>query len=287
LTQKAKKFFQIIIRFSVSGLALVYVFRKTDMSSLQELLKRIDLFLLALAFLFFIISKVLSAFRLNLFFHAVEITIPSKMNLRLYWLGMFYNLFLPGGIGGDGYKVYYLHKNMNAPVKMSILALLFDRVTGLVALGVLCILFGIIVQQNIIPDHYLMLTAGIGILLFYFIVYRWFRKFYRFLHLTNIQSLGVQIAQVISAWLILMALGYDQYPVSYLLVFLISSVVAVIPFTIGGVGAREITFLYAADMLKLDLPVSIALSLLFFFITALVSFTGIWYVIRPELVNRK
>jgi uncharacterized membrane protein YbhN (UPF0104 family) len=70
----------------------------------------------------------------------------------------------------------------------------------------------------------------------------------------------------------------------YLFVFLLSSVVAVIPFTIGGIGAREIAFLYAAGYLNLDTSLSIALSLLFFFITVLVSLTGIVYVYRPESV---
>jgi uncharacterized membrane protein YbhN (UPF0104 family) len=263
------------------------VFRKIDLSSLQELLARINPFLLSIAFLFFIASKVLSAYRLNLFFRAVAIDIPSKTNLRLYWLGMFYNLFLPGGIGGDGYKVYYLNRNMNASVKLSIKAILFDRLTGLIALGVLCLLFGTFVQPQIIPGYYLILAVGVGIALFYFVVHRWFSEFYRILHLTNIQSLGVQTAQVITAWLILIALGHDQFPMAYLLVFLVSSVVAVIPFTIGGVGAREVTFLYAAEILNLDLPVSIALSLLFFFITAVVSLTGIWYALRPKLIDRK
>jgi len=30
---------------------------------------------------------------------------------------MFYNLFLPGGIGGDGYKIYLLNKLSNKSIK--------------------------------------------------------------------------------------------------------------------------------------------------------------------------
>jgi len=287
LKQRIKRYSQIILRLSFSSLALYYVLHKTDLSALYKLLKGSNLFFLAAACGFFIISKVVSAYRLNLFFNAKEIYIPENVNLRLYWLGMFYNLFLPGGIGGDGYKVYYLHKNMGIPVKNSILALLFDRFTGLFALGVLCMLFAIFVEQNIIRNFYFILAIVIVSGLFYFIVYRWFREFYGFLHRTNLQSLLVQIAQVFSAWLILKALGNELHTVSYLFIFLISSVVAVIPFTIGGVGAREVTFLYAADILQLDLPTSITLSLLFFFITALVSLAGVWYVLRPGLIKGK
>ncbi len=32
-------------------------------------------------------------------------TSTAKWNAMLYWQGMAYNLFLPGGIGGDAYKM--------------------------------------------------------------------------------------------------------------------------------------------------------------------------------------
>ncbi len=57
----------------------------------------------------------------------------TSYNLRLYYTGMFYNLFLPGGVGGDVYKVMVLKKR-----ELSILsatkATLLDRVTGLLVL---------------------------------------------------------------------------------------------------------------------------------------------------------
>jgi hypothetical protein len=285
LKPKARKFLQILLRLLVSSLALYVVLRKTDLHSLYQLLLQCNPFYLLAACAFFIFSKILSAIRLNLFFRATGINLLQSTNLRLYWLGMFYNLFLPGGIGGDGYKVYYLNRKMQAPVKKSLLALVFDRVTGLLAIFLLCLLFAMIIPQTIIRDIYFLLTMMLGSMVFYFIVYRWFKPFFGSLHRTNLQSLGVQLAQVIAAWLILRALHHEQLTTSYLFVFLISSVVAVIPFTIGGVGAREITFLYAADILQLDLAAAVSLSLLFFLITALVSLAGGWYVIRPGLIG--
>lgn len=287
MNEKIKRYLLLVFRLAVSGLALYYVLHKTDLSSLLELIGKSNPLYLAVACMFFIFSKIMSAYRLNEFFHAVEISIPAKINLRLYWLGMFYNLFLPGGIGGDGYKVYYLHKKINAPVKKSILALIFDRITGLLALFVLCMLLGPFIKQKIINDFVFVLLIVSSIAVFYLIVYVWFRVFYGIMNKTNLQSLMVQMAQLIAAWLILKALGNDQDMVTYLFVFLISSVVAVIPFTVGGVGAREITFLYAADILNLDLTASIGLSLLFFFITLFVSFFGMGFVMRPEWIAKE
>lgn len=241
--------------------------------------------LIAGACLFFAFSKVLSANRLNSFFNSSGIILPQLINLKLYWLGMFYNLFLPGGIGGDGYKVYYLKKNLKIPVKKSILVLAIDRVTGLFALGIMCVAMSLFVLKGKWSPiiHITLITAATS--LFYFTVYRYFNKFYAMLHVTNLQSFGVQLLQMISSAFILIAMGKDQQILSYLFIFLISSVVAAIPFTIGGAGARELTFLYASRFLSLDPAVSVSFSLLFFIISALVSLTGSVYAIWPEKIS--
>ncbi len=53
---------------------------------------------------------------------------------------MFYNLFLPGGIGGDGYKIYLLQKNYQTGTKKIFGAVLADRISGMVALVVLALI---------------------------------------------------------------------------------------------------------------------------------------------------
>jgi uncharacterized membrane protein YbhN (UPF0104 family) len=281
LKSKILRYLRSLARFAISVLALAFVLNKTDLQAILSLLKDSNLFYLSAACFFFILSKVLSSYRLNHFFRDVKIYLSEKNNLQLYFLGMFYNLFLPGGIGGDGYKMYFLNKHLGASLKKSLLALVFDRVTGLLALGILSLIILLALPQRIIPEIYIIIAIVASPVIFYLIVYQFFKEFYKSLHITNIQSLFVQICQVISAWLILKTLGNDQQTISYLFVFLLSSVIAVIPFTIGGVGAREVVFLYASDILHLDLSTSIALSLLFFLITAIVSLFGMWYVIRP------
>ncbi|RYY21444.1 MAG: UPF0104 family protein, partial [Cytophagaceae bacterium] len=77
-------------------------------------------------------------------------------------------------------------------------------------------------------------------------------------------------------WALLAALGAaDAGPVlPYLLVFLASSVAAVLPLTVGGLGARELTFLYGAKLFGLDPAVAVSVSVLFYVITAAVSLGG-------------
>ena len=285
MKQKVRKYLQIILRLLFSGLAMYFVFTKIDYASVREVLDRSNLLLLITGVLFFFLSKVISAYRLNLFFRAEEIYIDQLTNMRLYLLGMFYNLFLPGGIGGDGYKVYYLRKTTNVPVKNCIRAMIFDRATGLFALVLLTLIFAFFSSPQYIKPWQILLLMAASTALLYLAVYKWFKKYCSILNVTNLQSLGVQLSQVITALFILKAIGQDQQILLYISVFLISSVVAVIPFTIGGAGARELTFLFASEIFHLNVEASIALSLLFFIITVVVSLGGILYLIRPGLIR--
>ncbi|MEP0712640.1 MAG: lysylphosphatidylglycerol synthase domain-containing protein, partial [Algoriphagus sp.] len=62
----------------------------------------------------------------------------------------------------------------------------------------------------------------------------------------------------------------------------LSSIVAVLPLTIGGVGARELVFVYAHTYAGIDEATAVAFSLIFFLITAMVSLTGSMIAINFE-----
>ena len=114
-----------------------------------------------------------------------------------------------------------------------------------------------------------------------------FRRFFTYLlpvfWITNMQSLGVQLLQLFSALLILYSLKAGTDLEAYLFVFLVSSMVAVLPLTIGGIGSREFTFMLGAQWLGLDPNLSIALSLLFYLLTVLVSLGGLIYSLGPGI----
>jgi len=120
------------------------VLNEIDVDELKRSLLGANIGWLLLALIAFNASKVLSAFRLNYFFRALGLKLSEKFNLKLYYLGMLYNQFLPGGIGGDGYKVYLLNKTYKLPVKGLIAATLLDRISGVVALGFLALGLGLL-----------------------------------------------------------------------------------------------------------------------------------------------
>jgi len=89
----------------------------------------------------------------------------------------------------------------------------------------------------------------------------------------------IQLLQVISAFCILLAFGTGENYLTYLFLFLVSSIVSSIPITVGGIGSREITFLYGAQFLAMNPNEAVGLSFMFYLITVLVSLGGLPYVI--------
>ncbi len=264
----------------LTGLALYLVFRKIDTAQLLQITKTIQWFWLIPAVLLFVGSKVFTALRLNLYFRNIGLQISEKMNFRLYLVGMFYNLFLPGGIGGDGYKIYLLNKQFKTSVKSLIQSALLDRLGGLVA--IVFLLFGLFLLVDVKLDFLEgplwngLMIAGIVLTIpaFWLIQKFFFKDFLPSFWPANAWSMAGQLAQLICAWFILQSLGVTENILAYQLVFLLSSIVAVLPLTIGGVGARELVFVYAHTYAGIDEAAAVAFSLIFFLISAAVSLVG-------------
>ena len=250
------------------------------------MLKRAHIGYLILALLFFVFSKIVAAFRLNLYFYQIGLPLATRSNLQLYLLGMFYNLFLPGGIGGDAYKGYLLNRTFGTSGKKLASVLLLDRISGLFLLflysGVLLLWMS---EPWLVPWRpwvFIVLLMGLAVY--------WYAHQKGFPYLSGVfwNSIGyssiVQLAQLSSVFFILLALGVTEDRIPYLFVFLLSSIVAVLPITIGGIGSREVVFYDGAQWLGLQQETSIGVSMAFFLITALVSLCGIYYHFRKPVL---
>ncbi len=278
---KIKRFIKTLIKFALTAGALYYVFTQIDFSNVIGLIGQSDIWFLIPALFLFAASKAVSAIRLNIFFKRSGLVISNSLNVRLYLLGMFYNLFLPGGIGGDGYKIYLLQKHYRTGTGKLFGAVLTDRLSGMLALAVIALFLFSVIRMPFSWNWTGFLLIPAAILGFYLFCLLFYRHFIAVLLRTSLLSMGVQLLQLACVYMILMALGAGRHIPEYLLVFLVSSIIAVLPISIGGMGVRELTFLYGAQILGIDQNLAVSISLLFYIITALVSFFGLWFVIKP------
>src|SRR5258705_13338656 len=101
---KAGKLLKLLLKIAVTAICLWYVSGKIDFQKAGTALRNANWFYVFPALMAFVFSKLLSAIRLNIYFRNINVQITEWQNVKLYWLGMFYNLFLPGSISGDAYK---------------------------------------------------------------------------------------------------------------------------------------------------------------------------------------
>ena len=262
---------------------LWYVSNKINWGSSLRIISSSHFFWLIAATIFFVASKLVSAFRLNIYFTNIQVYLGTGKNIFLYWLGMFYNLFLPGGIGGDAYKVILLNRRYNHPVKLLGAAVLLDRISGVAGLGILAVTYFYLIHQGNHFSLLLLLAIVPGTLLYFYLVKIIFPSFLKGFWPTLWLGVAVQVLQVICIWCIMNALHISEHHTEYILIFLLSSIVAILPFTIGGLGAREIVFLWGSTQFGLNKEESVGISILFYLITVAISLIGVIWEYKDPL----
>ncbi len=286
MTEKQRKNLTTFIKAAVSALLIYFILTKIDFKEVITVLKSANPFWLFLALFLFALSKFFNSLRLNLYFHIIKVPLTTLSNLKLYSLGMFYNLFLPGGIGGDAYKGYVIQKKFQAGTKKVVGVLLLDRLSGLLLILIFALILAIAVELPFLEglNWLLYLAIPLGILAFWLVNKIVFPYALPVFWGSFAYSALLQAIQLGATLCIIKALGITGNILAYLFIFMISSVVSVIPLTIGGIGSREVTFLYGAKWLNLDASTAISISFVFFLITAAVSLIGIvFHFKKPEL----
>src|SRR5437867_9128535 len=88
----------------------------------------------AMGILAYLVVEIAACFRWHVLLMVQKIHLSLPRLTGLFFIGMFYNQFLPGGTGGDIIKSYYLLKETPDKKAGALLAVVFDRFIGLVAL---------------------------------------------------------------------------------------------------------------------------------------------------------
>ena len=294
-----KKHIKLAIKIIVSGLAIYYVLSKLDFQLITTAIKSAKIWLMSVSLFFYALSLLFAAERLNFLFRKIDLNLSFFKNVKLYWLGIFYNLFLPGGVGGDGYKIYFIDKYLNVKIKKSFGAILSDRISGLIVIIIFLVFFSYSILDKLIFQNSIWSLVPISIKLLFqnsiwiliplsvfgfwgvlrFINSSFISAFFPLL----VRAFIVQFLQMITAIVILMALNINVLADfnDYLFLFFLSAVMGSIPITLGGLGVRELTFLIGAQQLGINQNIAVSLSLLFYATSVITALPGIFYSIKP------
>jgi glycosyltransferase 2 family protein len=278
---------KLIFKLCLTTLLIWLVFQKINYEQVKSVFRRSNPLFIFFALVLLLLSQVVSSWRLMGFLHAGGIPISFRSNLRLYFLGLFYNNFLPGGIGGDGYKIYFLRNTYKKPVKSIFLSIILDRISGLCAICIIGSLFLWLLQVWFISNYSLLLIIVLVAVLYYMLI-RYFLPGYAEYFLTgHLKAIIAQSLQVLSIVMILLSQHFSGSFTPYLFSFLLSSIAAAVPVSIGGAGIREYVMLNIATVLPIDATLAVFMTLTFYILSLLVSAPGLWYVWKKSHAEDK
>lgn len=287
-----KHYLKLVAKAALTGLALYLVYLGLDIQALGRAMASVQWVWLIPAFLVFVLSKLFNALRLQAFFACTGMHLDTTYHIKLYLVGMFYNLFLPGGIGGDGYKVLILRKVEGTRTRDLITASLLDRVSGLVtilflATGTAFFSEIYVALSDLQWIFWLGVTATFPSYALAMVLI--FPKYRPVILSSILYSLVVQILIFVAVVFILIALNVDQYFIEYYTLFMIAVIAASLPVTIGGLGLREAALVYLPTVIAIPVmkDTAVALSLLFMLITVLTSLGGVLINARTPVLKKR
>ena len=262
-----------ILRIVLTLLLVAWVLSRISLGEAWNLLLQADVLPLLGALMLFLISVIAGAWQWGRFLAAQGIELGFRPVLELYWVGLFFNNFLPGNLGGDLVKVWDLRKQ-ECDTLASATATLADRLTGLSALAFLALIAAIPLLDH--PELEGIATAvllGAGFLILGAILFlldpvaTLIRRLAQALRLFSGEgirgrllerlrllrtrkrlllglfgfSLGVQILRVGVHWLVCLALVGAATPAfnEFFLAVPPLAFALTLPVTVGGLGLRE------------------------------------------------
>lgn len=275
---------KIMLIIVVTGGLLYWVFSKVPFVKFKDRLVHANKAWVAAAVLCYFGSMLFSAWRLLSFFKSIGLKLDYRFNLRLYFLGLCYNVLLPGGIGGDGYKIYLLHKNYKLPTKKVFWAILFDRLSGFWAIGMITVILIILIPHisDLVGLRVPVSLLVVGSIVYYFVARKFFREYTHNFFAAHLKAIGVQSMQLLCIVCLLLAQDFTGKFAPYLLSFLISALASIIPFSLGGGGVRDAIFVNLAKPFHLTADMAVYLSFTFYLISIVVALLGVYYVFRTD-----
>jgi uncharacterized protein (TIRG00374 family) len=127
---------KLALRAFVSALVLTVLFTQISLSEVLSCVRGVSPTFILFAWCYYSLCQWISAYRWQLLLRAKDVHVSLGQLFAYYMIGMFVNNFLPGSIGGDVVKSYYLYRRTQK-LEISVVSVFLERFTGLVGLCVL------------------------------------------------------------------------------------------------------------------------------------------------------
>lgn len=289
------KHLSLSLKIVVSSLLIGYVIMSNDLVKVYGSLSTVDISFLLLASFLLIINYFFSSLRW--YYLNLDKKVSFFYLLKLYFIGTFFNNFLPTSIGGDSYKIYKLGQKIGSTTH-AFTATFLERFIGMLTLIALSI-YGLFMFSSI-DILFLLITFGVVIFSFLiFLIYypkynfkpkvlskifsvldkihnsfqRYF-KFPKIIFLSFIISFIVQFSAIFSQFFVFRSLGVllplDFSFFSFPLIFISGYAIP----SLNGLGSQEVLYQTFFTQIGINSAVIIASSFLYHIVRLGVSLIG-------------
>lgn len=273
----------LLIKAAVSAALIITLFRNADLRDTLSAVLRLGPGAWVSAVFLYMLGQVISAYRWKLLSGAAGFCAPLRDHVSYYFIGMFFNLFLPTSVGGDAVKCWYLSRTdptgRTAPAIYTVLA---ERVTGFLVMfwmGTGALFFA---PPGALPGTVFALAAAcsaMSVLVMPFIpalLKRILKKRTWAWSRTLLEDIAVywRVPAVLFkalAWSLVFhsllvaihiiigrAMGLPVPAAYYVVVYSAASLAGFIPISLSGIGPREGTYLYLFTLIGIGQPDALA-----------------------------
>lgn len=127
---------RLLIKIVISAGLLAFLFGKISIEGLLNLLASLDIGTIVGAMLVFFFSNLGGAFQWHRLLVSSGVRITFPQSFRFYFVGLFFNNFLPANVGGDAVKIYDVTRHGSGVYQVFAVTLL-DRLIGIFSLCLL------------------------------------------------------------------------------------------------------------------------------------------------------
>ncbi len=287
-----------LIKLTVSAGLLVLLFTLFDVGEAWDALRQMRPVYMVAAFCLFQATLLLRSVRWKLLLKALSIDVPLGRLLHLYYVGTFFNTFLPSGFGGDAVKMVELAR-YSRKSSASIGTVLVDRLTGIIVLFVMGLVAWPFAHRSLPQrESLILLAASAGGLLASWLLFRRrlvapllhrlpqrvavrLESLYDAVHTCGTGALWQAIGVSVAFNLVLFTIHYAvamalnvQVPLLYFVVFMpLLSLSMLLP-SVGALGTREGAYVLLFGIAGVAEPMAIAMSLSFYILNVLTGLIG-------------
>ncbi|KPL18708.1 MAG: hypothetical protein AMJ92_06885 [candidate division Zixibacteria bacterium SM23_81] len=292
---------------------LVFLIYKAGLSEIFLVAQSADIVMLLLALLVYSSTIVLISWRWKLLLMSQQAALPFGQVLSLYFIGFFFNNFLPTSIGGDIYRALGAGQNSGKRA-ISAASVLVERLLGMLAVAALAILAVTLVVHQVADAYIRALALGFGAVIVLLLILFFNRRTLKFLELlarkVSLWGLGQKLLRLYQALALyqrqkgvlilvfLISIAYQLMIVifSYLVGFSldlgislryfmlcvpVTVIISLVPISINGVGVRETGYVFLLSKIGHSGSEALTLSLLIYGLSLLASLVGgIFYLLK-------